>query len=89
MSTPSKKISPSSSGSSRFAHRNSVDLPDPEAPIRVMTSPSATSRSIPSSTVLVPKDLRTLRNDSFGVLEMLEMLEVMTLQSRRFDGARG
>jgi hypothetical protein len=30
--------------------------------------------------------LRTLRNDSFGVLEMLE---VMTLQSRRFDGARG
>jgi hypothetical protein len=37
----------------------------------------------------VPKDLRTLRNDSFGVLEMLEMLEVMTLQSRRFDGARG
>ena len=37
-------------------HRSSVDLPLPEAPMSAMTSCSATSRSIPLSTVSSPND---------------------------------
>jgi hypothetical protein len=38
-----EQIRPSSIGSSRLMQRSSVLLPDPEAPIRQMTSLSATS----------------------------------------------
>ncbi len=50
---------PSSSGSSRFTQRSSVDLPEPEAPIMQTTSCSATARSIPRSTSFRPNDLWT------------------------------
>ena len=37
--------------------RSSVDLPDPDAPIRQTTSCSSTARSMPFSTSRSPKDL--------------------------------
>ena len=39
--------------------RSSVDLPEPEAPIRQTTSCSPTARSIPRSTSCLPNDLRS------------------------------
>ena len=39
MSSPSSRIRPSSIGSSRLMQRSSVLLPDPDAPIREITSP--------------------------------------------------
>ena len=59
ISLPSTKMRPLSIGSSRFTQRSSVDLPEPEAPIRQTTSCSATSRSMPRSTSTLPKDLWT------------------------------
>ena len=57
--TPSTTIRPASIGSSRFTQRSRVDFPDPEAPIRQITSCSATARSMPRSTSSLPNDLRT------------------------------
>ena len=59
ISSPPRKIRPASSGSSRFTQRSSVDLPEPEAPIKQTTSWSSSSRSIPRSTSVAPNDLRT------------------------------
>jgi hypothetical protein len=56
-SCPHRVIRPESIGSSRFTHRSSVDLPDPDAPIRQTTSWVATVRSMPLSTSLAPNDL--------------------------------
>ncbi len=56
-SWPHRLIRPESIGSSRFTQRSSVDLPDPDAPIRQTTSCVATDRSMPLSTSLVPNDL--------------------------------
>ncbi len=39
--------------------RSSVDLPDPDAPIRQTTSCSPTSRSIPRNTSSVPNAFQT------------------------------
>ena len=39
MSSPSKNISPSSIGSSRFIHLSNVDFPAPEAPIKQTICP--------------------------------------------------
>ena len=50
-------IRPSSTGSSRLMQRSSVDLPEPDAPIRQTTSCSATSRSMPRSTSCSPNAL--------------------------------
>src|SRR3569833_2763591 len=41
--------------------RSIVDLPQPDGPTKTRNSPSATSRSMPLMTSIVPKDLRTLR----------------------------
>ena len=57
ISCPSTMIRPASIGSSRLMQRSSVDLPEPEAPIRHTTSCSATDRSIPCSTSRSPKRL--------------------------------
>ena len=54
-----RKIRPESTGSSRFTQRSRVDLPLPLGPMMVSTSPVSTSRSMPSSTRLSPKLLRT------------------------------
>ena len=53
--TPSTTIVPSSTFSSRLMHRSSVDLPEPEAPIRQTTLCSETSRSTCFSTSRAPK----------------------------------
>jgi len=47
---PSSSTSPSSISSSRSMQRSSVDLPDPDAPIRAIAACSGTARSIPRST---------------------------------------
>ena len=57
MSSPATTIRPRSIGSSPLMHRRSVDLPEPEAPIRQTTSCSATSRSMPPSTSFVAEGL--------------------------------
>ena len=57
ISSPSTTIRPASIGSSRLMQRRSVDLPDPDAPMRQTTSCSATTRSIPRRTSSVPNDL--------------------------------
>src|SRR4051812_4443151 len=59
MSRPSSSITPSSTVASRSTQRSSVDLPEPEAPMRTTHSGGATSRSRPSSTTLPPNTFRT------------------------------
>ena len=59
MSTPSTMIRPASIGSRRFTHRSNVDLPDPDAPIRQITSCSSTIKSIPRRTSSLSNDFRT------------------------------
>ena len=56
-SWPHRVIRPELIGSSRFTQRSSVDLPDPDAPIRQTTSWVATDRSMPLRTSLAPNDL--------------------------------
>src|SRR5690606_30826816 len=50
---------PESIGSSPLMQVRSVDLPDPEPPMIVTTSPFSTVRSMPFRTSSWPKDLRT------------------------------
>ena len=59
ISTSPTTIVPASIGSSRLMQRRSVDLPEPEAPIRQTTSCSPTTRSIPRSTSSLSNDLRS------------------------------
>ena len=47
--------------------RSSVDLPEPEAPIRAIASCSRTVRSMPRRTWRSPKDLVTPRTSNTGV----------------------
>ena len=60
-SRPSSSTCPSSTVSSRLAQRSSVDLPDPEPPMRATTWCSATARSTPRSTTFSPNALTTPR----------------------------
>ena len=65
---PSSSLIPSSSfpnhtrplvgGESQLRHRNNVDLPEPEGPRMLTTSPWVTAKSIPSSTRFVPNVLQ-------------------------------
>src|SRR5262249_39214124 len=57
ISWPHRLIRPESIGSSRLTQRSSVDLPDPDAPIRQTTSWAATDRLMPLRTSLAPNDL--------------------------------
>ena len=59
ISSPCSTIRPASIGSSRLMHRSSVDLPEPDAPMRQTTSCWASSRSIPRRTSSLPNDLRS------------------------------
>ena len=55
--TPLYSISPEVGVSSRFTHRSSVDLPEPDAPIMLITSPFSTEKSMSRSTSWLPKAL--------------------------------
>ena len=57
ISSASSRIRPASIGSSRLMHRSSVDLPEPEAPIRQITSCGATARSMPAQHLEVAERL--------------------------------
>ena len=57
--SPSIRISPELISSSALTQRSSVDLPEPEAPIRQTTSCRSTLSETPLSTSLWPKDLWT------------------------------
>ncbi len=74
ISSSSSQIAPSSISSSRFAHRSSVDLPEPEAPISAVTVCGATSRSTSRRTTEPPKVLRTDSMRSTGVSLMWFLL---------------
>src|SRR5688572_8740244 len=56
---PSTDSAPSSKDSRPLMQRSSVLLPDPLLPMMAMTSPRATVRSMPLSTSLAPKRLRS------------------------------
>ena len=60
-SRPSTRSRPSSGLRSPWMHSTVVVLPAPLAPIRPTISPAGTSRSSPSTTILVPYDLRRPR----------------------------
>ena len=79
-STPPTTIRPAVTGSIRLMQRSSVDLPEPEAPIRQITSCSDTARSMPRSTSAFPKLLRTPSISRAGSL---------TLAPRTGAGGRG
>src|SRR5581483_236162 len=65
-SWPSTTISPSSTRSSRLMQRNSVDLPEPEAPMRQTTLCSFTSRSTRRRTSRSPKRFVTPFSETNG-----------------------
>src|SRR5829696_6979292 len=56
---PSRRMVPPSIGSSRLMVRHRVDLPDPEGPTTITTSPGSTSRSTSWSTCRSPNHLLT------------------------------
>ena len=64
MSSPANSTTPSSTTSSRFTQRSSVDLPEPDAPMSTTHSPCSTVRLKSSSTTLAPNALRRLRTSS-------------------------
>ena len=66
ISLPSRKMRPSSGGSSRLMQRSSVDLPEPLGPITQTTSPRSTSRLTPRRTSSLPKRLWTFSSRSIG-----------------------
>ena len=55
-SSPWNHTWPASGVSSRLMQRSRVDLPEPEAPMMVTTSPGMTSKSTPRRTWFAPKD---------------------------------
>src|SRR5690606_29185910 len=52
-------------------HLISTDLPEPEPPMTTSDCPFSTARSMPSSTTLEPKDLRTPLSSIFAVMASL------------------
>src|ERR1700730_3595519 len=65
---PPTRILPPSNGSRKLMQFNNVLLPDPDGPITTTTSPDATSRSIPRSTVWLPKLFTRLLISSSAVM---------------------
>ncbi len=61
MSWPWKRIWPPVGVSSRLMHRSRVDLPDPEAPMMLVTSPARTVKSMSFRTWWLPKALLRCR----------------------------
>ena len=64
--TPSIVIVPDVTGSSRLMHRIRVDLPDPDGPMTISTSPRSTCRSMSWRTCRSPKNLLTLSTTTSG-----------------------
>src|SRR6266849_466104 len=57
ISVPSTRIRPRVGSSSRLMHRRKVLLPDPDGPMRMITSPGRTRRLMPFRTSRSPNDL--------------------------------
>ncbi len=66
--SPWKSTSPLVGVSRRLMHRSSVLLPEPEAPIMLVTSPGRTSKSMSRSTSFVPKLFERWRTSSIASL---------------------
>ena len=66
--SPWKSTSPLLGVSSRLMHLSSVLLPEPEAPMMLVTSPARTSKSMSRSTSLLPKLLERWRTSSMASL---------------------
>ncbi len=67
--TPSMVIVPEVHGSRRLMQRIRVDLPDPDGPMTISTSPRSTVRSMSWRTCRSPKNLLTLSTTTRGVVE--------------------
>src|SRR5262245_10570607 len=65
-STPSKVIAPALGSSRRLQQRSSVLLPEPDGPMMNTSSWGATFRSMPRSTSVAPKLLRSARRCRIG-----------------------
>src|SRR5690606_32030581 len=65
-SIPSTRMRPESIGSSPLMQVRSVDLPEPDPPMTVSTSPFCTVRLIPLSTSSGPNDFRTFSISIIG-----------------------
>ena len=65
--------------SSRFMHLSSVLLPEPEAPMMLVTSPGRTSKSMSRSTSFMPKLLERWRISSIASLIYRPSLELPLL----------
>ena len=72
--SPWKSTSPLVGVSSRLMHLSSVLLPEPEAPMMLVTSPGCTSKSMSRSTSLEPKLLERWRTSSMASLIYLSPL---------------
>src|SRR5689334_16158862 len=70
--TPAALTLPPSMVSRPLMQRSSVLLPEPERPMMATTSPSATSRSTPSSTVAGPKRLVSALISTIGIESLLQ-----------------
>ena len=92
--SPWKSTSPLVGVSSRLMHLSSVLLPEPEAPIMLVTSPWRTSKSMSRSTSLEPKLLERWRTSSMASLIYLSplalplrFLSAMRIRSRSSSAA--
>src|SRR6185369_12038018 len=70
-SRPSTRTWPAVGCSSPATRRSSVDLPQPEAPTMTSISPSARARSMPCSTSIRPKLLRSPCSSSVAMMATL------------------
>ena len=67
MRSPSTLIRPASMDSNSLMQRSSVDLPEPDGPMRTVTEPGGTTRSMPRSTCSSPKNLCRSLISTLGV----------------------
>src|SRR5258708_5523929 len=74
-STPPSVMAPEVGSSSRLQQRSSVLLPDPDGPMMNTSSCGATLRSMPHSTSVAPKLLRSARTWRIGGVTSIAVLD--------------
>src|SRR5664279_1270472 len=87
-SMPSTMIEPEDGSSSLLQHRKSVLLPDPDGPIKKISSCSFTDRSTPCRISLLPKLLWRPRICKIGGGTVIRCAIVLLLNSIAILGAR-
>src|SRR4051812_29417063 len=85
--SPSKRISPESTGWIPAMHLMSVDLPAPLSPTRAMTSPAATRKSTWYSAWTAPNRFETPRSSRTGWLSVIGSDPCLRAEIRVLAGA--